>query len=145
MTHTSSVKHLKTIWTLEESKPLETPNGPYVYKIASVFFEFIQSKNGEEAHNYMDRVCYDASKMDLQPDCRIPKMAAQGFCWGFQDNGTVEQLIKKVESAMTWSNSPEYEVSLTPIDASQLKDNPSMMPAKDYSDVFCCVTQDRWS
>jgi hypothetical protein len=143
--HTSSVNHLKTIWTFEKSESFDTPTGPFICKTASVFFEFIESNHREEAHDYMDSVCYQASKMNLQPDRRIPKEAKKGFCWGFQASGSVEELIRKVESAMTWGNSPQYEVPLTPIEASMLEYNQRKMPAKDYSDVFCCNYENQWS
>lgn len=143
--YTSSVNHLKTIWTLETNNSLDTLNGPFTYKTASVFFEFIESKHEEPAHNFMNRVCYNASKMNLQPDRRIPKEAKNGFCWGFQASGSVKQLIEKVESAMTWGSPPQYEVSLIPIDASMLENNQYKMPAKDYSDVFCSNYTNQWS
>ena len=135
-TYTTSVNYLKNIFSIIDEN-----------KVASVFFEFIESKYGDKANSYMDRACYEASKMDLYPDRRIPKEAKKGFCFGFRANRgeTVLELIKSVESAMTWGNKPAYEVQWTSINASILEHNPQKMPAKDYSDVFCCEFTNQWS
>ncbi|MBA3238642.1 MAG: hypothetical protein H0T62_09905 [Parachlamydiaceae bacterium] len=130
--HKSPVKYLKTIYLFEAER------------VISVFFEFIEST---EAKAYLNRVCYEASKMDLHPDRRIPLEAKQGFCYGFtaREGETVPQLIKKVEGAMTWGNKTEFEVPLTIIKAFGLTSNPCKMPAKDYSDVFCCNYSNQWT
>lgn len=133
--HMSSVNYLSRIYTLEEER------------VVSVFFEFIESKFRDKANDYMERVCYEASKMDLYPDKRIPQDAKKGFCFGFRarQGETVQLLIKKVESAMTWGSKAQYEVQVTSIDASMLTPNPCKMPAKDYSDVFFCDYSNQWS
>lgn len=134
--HLSAVNYLKNIYTLEDEN-----------KVASVFFEFIESKSRDKANDYMERVCYEASKMDLYPDQRTPEEAQKGFCFGFKarKGENVPQLIKSVESAMTYGSPAKYEVPLTPINALMLEHNLRKMPAKDYGEVFCSDYHDQWS
>ena len=140
--HMSSVNYLKKIYTLEEESKHVSDS-----KMVSVFFEFIESKYGDKASTYMNRVCYEASKMSLNPDKRVPNEAKQGFCYGFISTSgeSTLQLVKKVERAMTWGNKPEYEVQIIPIEASMLEHNLHKMPAKDYGEVFGTDYSDQWS
>lgn len=103
----------------------------------TVFLEFDQTQRER-----MERFCYDISKSgELLRDYRIPKGASRGFCFGYTIRDRVESLealIKKVESWVTWGlpTGLTFEVPLIPVDDSALEEDKAYMPQKDYSDLF---------